>query len=123
MSTNPSSASGKTGVSSAKWENKGYNTGKVAGMGVLPQPFGVLFQIHGSKLKLHPVSNLSQASVSGISHPMLLFGICKDTLNRLFSGLVHPLVNRGIAGIVGQFFVVFPDVSGDCFYTVLTLCA
>ena len=36
------------------------------------------------------------------------------------SGLVHPLVNRRVAGIVGHFFVVFPDVSGDRFYAVLT---
>ena len=52
---------------------------------------------------------------------MLLLGIRKDALNRLFSGLVHPLVNRRVAGIVGQFFVVFPDVSGDRFHAVLTL--
>ena len=45
---------------------------------------------------------------------MLLFCIRKDTLNRLFPSLVHPLVNRSVTGIVGQCFVVFPDVSGNC---------
>jgi hypothetical protein len=35
---------------------------------VLPFPNRQLFQIHGNKLKLHPVRHLSQASVLCITH-------------------------------------------------------
>ena len=94
--------------------NERYNTGETVRICIPPYPFCVLFQIHGSKFKLHPVRYLSQACVSSISQTMLLFCIRKDTLNRLFPSLVHPLVNRSVTGIVGQCFVVFPDVSGNC---------
>ena len=122
VSTNPSSASSKTGVCSGKWENERYNTGKTVRICIPPYPFCILFQIHGSKFKLHPVRYLSQACVSSISQTMLLLCIRKDTFNRLFPSLVHPLADRSVTGIVGQFFVVFPDVSGNCFHAVLALC-
>ena len=51
---------------------------------LLPLPGGQLFQIHGSKLKLHPVRHLGQASVLCITHSVLFFSICKDTFNGLF---------------------------------------
>ena len=92
-------------------------------MGVFPVPVSKLFQIHSSKSKLHPVRNLSQACVSGISHTVLFFGIRKDTFNGFFSCLVHPLVDRRVPGIVSQFFVILPDMPGDGLYEVLALCA
>lgn len=53
-------------------------------------------------LKLHPVCDLSQASVLRIPHPILLFGIGKHTLNLFFSQLVdvpiHGRMPRVIAG-------------------------
>ena len=92
-------------------------------MGILPFPISELFQIHGRKSKLHPVRNLSQACVSGISQTVLLFGICKDALYGFFSCLVHPLVNRGVAGIVSHFLVFFPDVPGNRLNAILVICA
>ena len=92
-------------------------------MGIFPVPFSKLFQIHGSKTKLHPVRNLSQACVSGITHPMFLFGIRKDTLYRFFSRLVHPLVDRCVPSVVCQFLVVLPDVPGNRLNAILVLCA
>ena len=112
VSTNPSSASSKTGVCSEKWKNERYNTEKTVRVSIPPYPFCILFQIHGSKFKLHPVRYLSQACVSSMSQTMLLFCICKDTFNRLFPSPVHPLVDRSVTGIVGQFFIVFPDTLG-----------
>ena len=91
-------------------------------MGIFPFPICKLFQIHGSKSKLHPVGNLSQACVSGISHSMLLFGIRKNTFNGFFSCLVHPLVNWSVPGIVCHFLVFFPDMSGDRLNAVLVIC-
>ena len=82
-----------------------------AGVNILPAPFCKLFQIHGSKFKLHPVRNLSQACVSGIAQTVFLFGICKNTLYRFFSCFVHPLVDRCVPGIVSQFLILLPDVS------------
>ena len=103
--------------------NKGDNARKQGILLILPTPFCKLFQIHGSKSKLHPVCNLSQACVSGITHTVLLFGIRKDTLYGFFPCLVHPLVDRCISGIVSHFLVFFPDVPGDCFDEILVVCA
>lgn len=50
-------------------------------------PGGQLFQVYGSKFKLHPVGNLGQASVLRIAHTVFLLGIRKDTLDFLFSHL------------------------------------
>ena len=69
---------------------------------------GQLFQIHGNIFKPDPPCDCGQASVVCITHCVFLFCIRKDTLNRLFPSLVHPLVDRSVTGIVGQFFVVFP---------------
>ena len=62
-------------------EGKGRNS-------VLPQPSGQLFQIHGSKFKLHPVCNLGQASVLSIAHGMFFLGVGKDSFNGFFPLLV-----------------------------------
>ena len=43
------------------------NNEKEMGKGSPPLPFRQLFQIHGSKFKLHPVSHLGEASVLGIT--------------------------------------------------------
>ena len=91
-------------------------------MGVFPKPCGELFQIHGSKFKLHPVSNLGQACVSGISHSMLLLGIGKDTLNSFLTGLVHRPADRCAAGLLCHFHIVTPDVPGNSLNAVVVLC-
>jgi len=59
---------------------------------LLPLPGCQLFQIHGSKLKLHPVRHLGQASVLRITHSVFFFGVCKDTFNGLFTPPVKALV-------------------------------
>ena len=53
--------------------------------GVVPTPICQLFQIHGSIFKPDPSCDCGQASVVCISHRVLFFCICKDTLNRLFA--------------------------------------
>ena len=63
-------------------------------------PFEVdrqFFQIQGSKFKPDPFCDLSQASVRGISHTMLLFGIRKDTLDCFLAVCIHLLVFRYMA--------------------------
>ena len=90
-------------------------------MGIFPSPFSELFQIHGSKSKLHPVGNLSQDCVSGVPQTMFLFGICKDAFNGFFSCLVHPLVNWSVPGIVSHFLVFFPDMPGNSLNAILAL--
>ena len=91
-------------------------------MGVFPVPVSKLFQIHSNKSKLHPVRNLSQACVSGITHTVFLFCICKNTFNGFFPCLVHPLVNRSVPGIVCHFLVFLPDVPGNRLNAILVLC-
>ena len=85
---------------------------------LLPLPGGQLFQIHGCKLKLHPVRYLGQASVLCITHSVFFFGVCKDAFNGLFPLLVKILVLRCIAGIVCQLFVILPDMPLYGFYAV-----
>ena len=92
-------------------------------MGIFPVPFSKFFQIHGSKTKLHPVCNLGQACVSGISQTVLLFAIRKDTFNGFFPCLVHPLVNRSVSGIISHLLVFLPDVPRNGFNEIFVLCA
>lgn len=61
------------------------NTRKEWIKGSLPLPRSQLFHIHSNKFKLHPVGNLSQASVLCITHAVFLFGICKYTFNLFVS--------------------------------------
>ena len=55
---------------------------------LFPFPSGQFLQIHSSKLKLHPVGNLDQASVLCITYAVLSFCIGKHTLDFLLSQLV-----------------------------------
>ena len=73
-------------------------------------PLCQLFEVHGSKLKPHPVGNLGQTSIMRITHPMLFFGVGKNTLNGFFAPCVKIPVFRSVSGIVGQLLIVFPDV-------------
>ena len=77
---------------------------------LLPFPSSQLFQIHGSKFKLHPVCHLSQASVLSIAHCVFFLGVRKDALNGFFSPLVKLLVFWRIAGVICQIFIAFPDM-------------
>ena len=54
-------------------------------MAGFPFPCGQFFQIHRSKLKLHPVCYLGQASVLRVTHPVLFLCVGKHTLDLLFS--------------------------------------
>ena len=77
---------------------------------LLPFPSSQLFQIHGSKFKLHPVCHLSQASVLCIAHCVFFLGVRKDALNCFFSPLVKLLVFGRIAGVICQIFIALPDM-------------
>ena len=77
------------------------------------------FQVHGSKLKLHPVRHLSQASVLRITHRVFFLGIREDPFNGFLSALVELRVRRRISGIVRQFLIVLPDMPLHRFDTVL----
>ena len=88
------------------------------GQQIPPFPYGQLFQVHGSKLKLHPVCDLSQASVLRITHRVFFLSISKDPLNSLFAPLVKLPVLRRISGIVRQFLIVLPDMPLHRFDTV-----
>mgnify|MGYP004515228349 CR=1 FL=1 len=77
---------------------------------VIPFPYRQFFHVHVSKLKLHPVCYLGQASVLRITHRVFSFGVHKDPFNRLFTLLVKRLVLLCISGILCQFFVVLPDM-------------
>ena len=83
-----------------------------------PTCYGQLFQIHGSKFKLDPVCNLGQASVLSIAHGVFFLGVGKDSFNGLLAPLVQFLVLWGVAGVVGQFFIILPDMPLYCFDTV-----
>ena len=111
VSTNPSSASSKTGVCSEKRKNERYNTGKTVRVSIPPYPFCILFQIHGSKFKLHPVCHMGQASVLGVTHVVLFFRIGKYTLDLLFSQPVQFFVHRHIPDMLRHLHIVLPDMA------------
>ena len=69
-----------------------------------------LFEVHGSKLKPHPIGNLGQASVKRIVHSTLFFRIRKNPFNGFFTFGVKVLIFRGIPGIVGQLLIVIIEV-------------
>ena len=123
LSNNPCFASSKTGVIRTLSENKREYVQNKAVMSIPPAPFCKLFQVHRSKSKLHPVSNLSQACVSCIAQSMLLLCIRKDTLYRFFSRLVHPFIDRGMSDVLSQFFVILPDMPRYYLDTFFTPCA
>ena len=83
--------------SGADWISNIYerkNSKAKRGQQIPPFPCGQFFQVHGNKLKLHPVRHLGQASVLRITHRVFFFGIRKDTFNGLFPLLVKILVKR-----------------------------
>ena len=57
-------------------------------------PHGQLFQIHRRKLELHPVCDLSQASVLCITHHVFFLSVCEDPFNAFFASLVKLSVFR-----------------------------
>ena len=99
--------------SGADWVSNIYerkNSKAKQGQQVPPFPCGQLFQVHGNKLKLHPVRHLSQASVLCITHRVFFLGVREDPLNGFLSALVELRVRRRISGIVRQFLIVLPDM-------------
>ena len=115
LSKNQSHSSSYSRISFKKEEN---GSEKRIDKTLLPLPGGQLFQIHGSKLKLHPVGNLSQASVLCITHSVFFFGVCKDAFNRLFTPPVKALVLRCIACVICQILVILPDMPLYGFHAV-----
>ncbi len=89
LSKNQSHSSSYSRISFKKEEN---GSEKRIDKTLLPLPGCQFFQIHGSKLKLHPVRHLSQASVLCITHSVFFFGVCKDAFNGLFTPPVKALV-------------------------------
>ena len=99
--------------SGADWVSNIYerkNSKAKQGQQVPPFPCGQLFQVHGNKLKLHPVRHLSQASVLCITHRVFFLGVREDPFNGFFSALIELCVRRRISGIVRQFLIVLPDM-------------
>ena len=81
-------------------------------------PSGQLFEVHGSKFKSHPVGDLGQTTVTGITHGVLFFRICKNPFNGFFAFGVKVLVFRGVSGVISQFLIVLPDMALDSLYAV-----
>ncbi len=46
---------------------------------------------------------------------MLFFGIGKDSFNGFLAFGIKIFVFRGVSGVIGQFFVVFPNMAKDSF--------
>ncbi len=86
-------------------------------------PVCQLFEVHGSKFEPHPVGNLGQTSVVGITHTMLFFGVGKNPLNGFFALRVKLPVFRGLPSVVGQLFIGLPDMAQDGLYAVFGACA
>lgn len=87
-------------------------------MGGVPFPDGQLFQIHGSKFKLHPVCYLGQASVLRVTHPVLFLRIGKHTLNLLFSQPVQLFVHRHVPDMFCHLHIVLPDMAQHSFFAL-----
>ena len=87
-------------------------------MGVLPPMICILFQIHGSKLKLHPVADLGEASVWRITHCVFFFCILKNTLNGFLALVIDILVFRRVSDILGFLYIICPNMPRYGFYTV-----
>lgn len=78
-----------------------------------------LFQIHGSKLKLHQVRYLSQASVLCITHRVFFLGIGKGPFNGLFAPLVKIPVKFGFSPQIVPANIVKKLPSQRCFKPLL----
>ena len=91
--------------SGADWVSNIYerkNSKAKRGQQIPPFPCGQFFQVHGSKLKLHPVRHLSQASVLRITHRVFFLGVREDPLNGFLSALVELRVRRRIKACNGS---------------------
>ena len=87
-----------------------------------PEPMNnIFFEVHGSKLKLDPFSNLSQASILSISHGMLLFRIRKYSLDCFFPFFVNLLYVRRMPVILSKLNIVVPNVNGYYLLTFLAM--
>ena len=49
---------------------------------------------------------------------MFFLGIGKDPLNGFLAFGIKLFVLRGVSGVIGQFFAVFPSMAQDSFYAV-----
>ena len=82
----------------------------------LPPVYCVFFQVHGSKFKPDPVSDLSQASVRSISHCVFFFRVGKYSLNGFFPSLVKLSVLRRMSDIFDRFKIIRPYVFCYCLF-------
>ena len=119
MSNKPVLSNSKTAASRKYKGRKRVKAKETKGMGVSPFPNGKLFEIHGNELKPDPVGNLGQASVLSIPHVVLLFGVRKDAFDGLLAPIVQVPILRCIAGVVGQFLIILPDMPLYRFHTSL----
>jgi len=53
---------------------------------------------------------------------MFFLGIGKDPLNGFLAFGIKLFVFRGVSGVIGQFFVVFPNMAQDSFNAVFRAC-
>ena len=119
LSKNRSHSSSYSRISFKKEEN---GSKKRIDKTLLPLPGCQFFQIHGSKLKLHPVRHLSQASVLCITHSVFFFGVCKDAFNGLF-----PLPVKALVLLISEdscpriFFIIAGSPALSAFFQTLTL--
>ena len=81
----------------------------------------ILFEIHGSKLKLHPIADLSEASVWRITHCVFFFCVRKDTLNSFLAFVIDVLVFRCVPDILCLLNIIGPDMPRYGFYTVFRM--
>ncbi len=84
---------------------------------LIPLPYRIFFQVHGSKFKPDPICNLSQASVKCITHGILFFCIYKYTFYCFFSFFIQFLVFWGMTNIFCHFKIIIPDMFSYCFFT------
>ncbi len=70
----------------------------------------ILFEIHRSKFKPDPFSNLGQASVVSKPHSVFFLCIGKDTFDRFFSPVIQSLHTVGVPYVLNLLKIVEPDV-------------
>ena len=76
-------------------------------------PKSQLFEIHGSKLKPHPMSDSGQTSVMSVTHAMFFLGVGKDPFNGLFAHRVNILASLCFPQLFHQVKVFLPDMGGE----------
>ena len=80
-------------------------------MAVIPFSSGQLFQLHGSKFKLHLVRHLGQAFVLRVTHTVLFLCVGKYTLSFLFSQSVQFFVHSHVPDVLRHLHIVLPDMA------------